>query len=267
MRKTHDKDKHIVGTVLVISFWIVLSFFFLKVSVIRPYCVQHPYKELLCVALIAAVWGAIRFVAFPSLFRSNYRAAFWLVAAALLLLSAGAEYGLVSGDIFASFPNLKSVAGYRATLFVSILLRNTGIVGCLMLYPFVMERNANSCPPETGTGQKGAPVKRILSERETRLSTIFEIVERNPDCNARFIAEQVSSGTSSRTVERCLSELRKQGRITYVGSKKTGGYRVANTSQESEAIENVQQETKVVKGKSAEEKIAEKKLVDSSSKE
>lgn len=106
--------------------------------------------------------------------------------------------------------------------------------------------------------------KPILPPKDA-VETVFSCIQKYPDCKSADIVAKTSHSLS--TVERCFSELRKQGRITYVGSKKTGGYRVVNTSQEREVIEKVQQEEKVVKGKTADEKIAEKKLVDSSSKE
>lgn len=106
--------------------------------------------------------------------------------------------------------------------------------------------------------------KPILPPKDA-VKTVFSCIQKHPDCKSADIVAKTSHSLS--TVERCLSELRKQELITYVGSKKTGGYRVANTSQEREVIEKVQQEEKVVKGKTAEEKIAEKKLVNSSSKE
>ena len=122
-------------------------------------------------------------------------------------------------------------------------------------------------------GKKKAPKKTTHRDMKRKpilppkdaVETVFSCIQKHPDCKSADIVAKTSHSLS--TVERCLSELRKQELITYVGSKKTGGYRVVNTSQEREVIEKVQQEEKVVKGKTADEKIAEKKLVDSSSKE
>lgn len=114
------------------------------------------------------------------------------------------------------------------------------------------------------TAHRDMKRKPILPPKDA-VETVFSCIQKHPDCKSADIVAKTSHSLS--TVERCLSELRKQELITYVGSKKTGGYRVVNTSQEREVIEKVQQEEKVVKGKTADEKIAEKKLVDSSSKE
>ena len=86
--------------------------------------------------------------------------------------------------------------------------------------------------PETGTEPERGPAEGTLSELESRLSSIFGIVERNPGCNARFIADQFPSDTSVRTIERCIAELRKQGKIQYDGSKRFGGYRVVEQRED-----------------------------------
>ena len=59
---------------------------------------------------------------------------------------------------------------------------------------------------------------------EEKIKEVLSCIEKHPNCNsADIIAE---TGFSQSTVERCLFELKKQGRVEYVGSKKTGGYRV-----------------------------------------
>ena len=58
---------------------------------------------------------------------------------------------------------------------------------------------------------------------EEKIKEVLSCIEKHPNCNsADIIAE---TGFSQSTVERCLYELKKQGRVEYVGSKKTGGYR------------------------------------------
>lgn len=57
---------------------------------------------------------------------------------------------------------------------------------------------------------------------EEKINEVLSSIEKHPNCNsADIIAE---TGFSQSTVERCLYELKKQGRVEYVGSKKTGGY-------------------------------------------
>lgn len=62
---------------------------------------------------------------------------------------------------------------------------------------------------------------------EEKIKMVLSYIEKHPDCNsADIIAE---TGFSQSTVERCLFELKKQGRVEYVGSKKTGGYLLVKT--------------------------------------
>lgn len=71
-------------------------------------------------------------------------------------------------------------------------------------------------------GQKAKRKPAIPPEEKIKM--VLSHIEKHPDCNsADIIAE---TGFSQSTVERCLYELKKQGRVEYVGSKKTGGYRV-----------------------------------------
>lgn len=62
---------------------------------------------------------------------------------------------------------------------------------------------------------------------EEKINEVLSCIEKYPNCNsADIIAE---TGFSQSTVERCLYELKKQGRVEYVGSKKTGGYLLVKT--------------------------------------
>lgn len=62
---------------------------------------------------------------------------------------------------------------------------------------------------------------------EEKINEVLSCIEKHPNCNsADIIAE---TGFSQSTVERCLFELKKQGRVEYVGSKKTGGYLLVKT--------------------------------------
>ena len=51
---------------------------------------------------------------------------------------------------------------------------------------------------------------------------ILEYVRLHPGCRANVIAEAV--GTTTRTVERHIRQLREQGQIEFRGAPKTGGY-------------------------------------------
>ncbi len=66
--------------------------------------------------------------------------------------------------------------------------------------------------------------RKLATPPEEKINEVLSCIEKHPNCNsADIIAE---TGFSQSTVERCLFELKKQGRVEYVGSKKTGGYKV-----------------------------------------
>lgn len=73
------------------------------------------------------------------------------------------------------------------------------------------------------TAHRDMKRKPILPPKDA-IEAVFSCIQKHPDCKSADIVAKTSHSLS--TVERCLSELRKQERITYVGSKKTGGYRV-----------------------------------------
>ena len=59
---------------------------------------------------------------------------------------------------------------------------------------------------------------------EEKINEVFLYIKKHPNCNSADIMSETKFSLS--TVERCLYELKKQGRVEYVGSKKTGGYKV-----------------------------------------
>ena len=59
---------------------------------------------------------------------------------------------------------------------------------------------------------------------EEKINEVFSYIKKYPNCNSADIISETNFSLS--TVERCLYELKKQGRVEYVGSKKTGGYKV-----------------------------------------
>ena len=80
-------------------------------------------------------------------------------------------------------------------------------------------------------GRRGAMNRVSASNRKRRhpinpsqekQEIVFAFVQSHPGTRST----EITTGTSlsQSTVERCLSELRKQGRVAYVGSKKNGGY-------------------------------------------
>ena len=59
---------------------------------------------------------------------------------------------------------------------------------------------------------------------QPKLDAVYSYIQLHPGSRSTEITAHIKFSLS--TVERCLLELKKQGLIEYVGSKKTGGYRV-----------------------------------------
>ena len=73
----------------------------------------------------------------------------------------------------------------------------------------------------------GRKRRRTPTVSKEKAEAVFAFVQSHPGTRSA----EITAGTSisQSTVERCLAELRKQGRIEYVGSKKNGGYEAVKT--------------------------------------
>ena len=68
-----------------------------------------------------------------------------------------------------------------------------------------------------------------------KIDTVLDYINKHPGCRSTGIISQTSY--SKTTLDRCLSDLKKQGLVEYIGSKKSGGYRVVSTPQDNETAE------------------------------
>lgn len=68
----------------------------------------------------------------------------------------------------------------------------------------------------------GRKRRNPINPSQEKTDTVFAYIQSHPGTRTT----EITAGTtlSQSTVERCLAELRKQGRVAYVGSKKNGGY-------------------------------------------
>jgi ribosomal protein S25 len=65
---------------------------------------------------------------------------------------------------------------------------------------------------------------KVLAANNEKTKEVQQLIADNPEISAVKISEQTSISQS--TVNRILAQLKKEGLIEYVGSKKTGGYKV-----------------------------------------
>lgn len=80
-------------------------------------------------------------------------------------------------------------------------------------------------PSDNDIPQKHARPKtkrKPTTPPQEKIHEILACIEKQPNCNTADIV--AATGFSLSTVERCISELKKQGLIEHTGSKKLGGY-------------------------------------------
>ena len=81
----------------------------------------------------------------------------------------------------------------------------------------VLDENKIQEAPTSSTARR----KPALPSEE-KVREVLSFIEAHPNCNTADI--MAGTDFSLSTVERCLSELRRQGQIAHTGSKKSGGY-------------------------------------------
>lgn len=80
--------------------------------------------------------------------------------------------------------------------------------------------------------QPSQPAKK--RKRNQKYSMVFNFITKHAGCNIKDIVDVTTIPKS--TVSRILTELKKEGLIEYVGSKKTGGYHVADNRNEGDGV-------------------------------
>lgn len=94
--QTHRKGITFLSNLI---FWLIICFFFVRSSVLRPMCSTHFYKEFVCFGLVASVVLVTRWVTIPKLFVRDRYGLFWLVSGCLILMATVMEILLVMPDI------------------------------------------------------------------------------------------------------------------------------------------------------------------------
>lgn len=93
---------------------------------------------------------------------------------------------------------------------------------------------------KTLAGGKGSSVKvprqavkrKPIVPPDEKVRVVLSFIENHPNCNSVDIIAETQFSLS--TVERCLIELKKNGLVEHVGSRRRGGYIVASTLVEVE---------------------------------
>ena len=82
------------------------------------------------------------------------------------------------------------------------------------------QRNRRDVARNVSTANKKR--RRPINPSQEKQETVFAFIQSHPGTRSTEIIAETS--LSQGMVERCLAELRKQGRVEFVGSKKNGGY-------------------------------------------
>lgn len=120
-------QKHRKGFTLAsnLIFWIVTCIFFIRLSLLRPMCGTHFYKELVCVGLIAAVVFVTRWFTIPKLFSNGRYGLFWLISIVILIAATLTEVLLVVPDIRDKVYFTRGHNYYLLYLFMVVLFRDS----------------------------------------------------------------------------------------------------------------------------------------------
>lgn len=101
---------------------------------------------------------------------------------------------------------------------------------------------------KTLAGGKGSSVKvprqavkrKPIVPPDEKVRVVLSFIENHPNCKSVDIIAETQFSLS--TVERCLIELKKNGLVEHVGSRRRGGYTVVAPVQESDDEEPVQKD-------------------------
>ena len=92
---------------------------------------------------------------------------------------------------------------------------------------------------DSKTDNKALPRKarKPVQPSEEKINAVLLYIQEHPGCRCSEISAQTNFSSSS--VERCIAELRKQGLVEHIGTKKDGGYHLINAALEIQDVKSV----------------------------
>lgn len=143
------------------------------------------------------------------------------------------EFIRLSSSILVPLQYIKSCDGHK------VVMKTIGWTNEPLLFNISTQRKdqiveviATYLQSEHGKTAEESPILKSVESQnkqvyykptKDKIAGVFKYIKKHSGCRSTEIVANV--GYKLSTTERCLSELRKQGLIEYVGSKKTGGYR------------------------------------------
>lgn len=137
-------QKHRKGIVLLLNmlFWMIICFFFVRFSLLRPICDNHIYKELISVLLIMSVVFTTRHLFIPKLFSRGRYDMFWTVSVCTLLLVALLEILLVKPDIEHKIYSALNTNTYFLYIYGRVFIRDSFFFAWfLVLHLYTQQRD------------------------------------------------------------------------------------------------------------------------------
>lgn len=119
-----------------VLFWGFICYYFLYNSLIRPFCIRHPYKEVVVVFNIMFFVYFNFFVFFKYFNKKGTRALYWILTMISIVLSGFIEFIYVYPDIKYC---LGSIAEYNYFHLIPISTRNAGFMLVFIIIRYYKE--------------------------------------------------------------------------------------------------------------------------------
>lgn len=130
-----DTKSKIKVAIIHVLVWLILGYFFVKNSYLRPYAIGAFYKEILSLIFIISGVYAIYFPLYRFLFKKNRPLFFWAASLLTIIVISLGEFILVRPNIVALAPVLFDSTNLFK-MFLRLLARDIGIASFFILFRF-----------------------------------------------------------------------------------------------------------------------------------
>ena len=143
MSNRFQAHRKAVALTLNLLFWLVTSFFFLRLSVLRPMCNTHVYKEILCLLFIITMVQVTWWLTIPKFFSNGRYGWFWLASFCLISAASSVEVVLVKPDLQDKFFFTQGQNTYLLYLWGMVFIRDSCFFAWfLMLRLYILQKDA-----------------------------------------------------------------------------------------------------------------------------
>lgn len=132
------QKKNIVNFISHAIFWLLVAWFFVKNSFLRPLTVSAPYKEIVCVLMIAIMVYFNYLYLIPNYFQKGKRTKFWIFTLLTILFVGIFEFILTKPNTYQCYSNSLNPEEMKKFLFsvmYLIMIRDA----CFFLFFFMLK--------------------------------------------------------------------------------------------------------------------------------